>query len=129
MTEKKWLLLCQRHIKIQQAAKSMAGQRPVSFPALQPSGRPKWVWAPARKKRLAANGKPNALLAPALSKKGLLIHPFTLQRLIFISSGFHPSSFIEAVPYFCRSRSQWRRNVVGGSFRRSAALRILPYRS
>ena len=64
MTEKKWLLLCQRHIKIQQAAKSMAGQCLVSFPALQPSGRKKWVRAPARKKRLAANGKPNALLAP-----------------------------------------------------------------
>lgn len=63
MTEKKWLL-CQRHIKIQQAAESMAGQRPVSFHALQPSGRKKWVWAPARKKRLAARGKPNALLAP-----------------------------------------------------------------
>ena len=31
--------------------------------ALRPSGRPKWVRAPARKKRLAANGKPNALLA------------------------------------------------------------------
>ena len=42
----------------------MAGQRPVSFPALRPSGRPKWVRAPARKTRLAANGKPNALLAP-----------------------------------------------------------------
>ena len=34
MTEKKWLFLCHRHIKIQQAAESMAGQRPVSFPAL-----------------------------------------------------------------------------------------------
>ena len=30
MTEKKWLLLCQRHIKIQQAAESISGQRPVS---------------------------------------------------------------------------------------------------
>ena len=30
MTEKKCLLLCQRHIKIQQAAESMAGHRPVS---------------------------------------------------------------------------------------------------
>mgnify|MGYP001751986978 CR=1 FL=1 len=30
MTEGKWLLLCQRHSKIQQAAESIAGQRPVS---------------------------------------------------------------------------------------------------
>ncbi len=29
----------------------------------RPSGRPKWVRAPARKKRLVANGKPHALLA------------------------------------------------------------------
>ena len=69
MTEKKWLFLCQRHIKIQQAAESMAGQRPVSFPALRPSGRPKWVRAPARKRRLAANGKPNALLALPKGRK------------------------------------------------------------
>ena len=47
----------------------MAGQRPVSFPALRPSGRPKWVRAPARKRRLAANGKPNALLALPKGRK------------------------------------------------------------
>ena len=64
MTEGKWLLLCQRHSKIQQAAESIAGQRLVSLSALPPLGRLKWVRAPARKKRLAANGKPNALLAP-----------------------------------------------------------------
>ena len=69
MTEKKWLFLCHRHIKIQQAAESMAGQRPVSFPALRPSGRPKWVWASARKKHLAASGKPNALLALPKGRK------------------------------------------------------------
>ena len=65
MTEKKWCLLCLRHIKIQQAAESMAGPCPVSFSALRPSGRKKWVWASARKERLAASGKPNALLAPS----------------------------------------------------------------
>ena len=37
--------------------------------ALRPSGRPKWVRAPARKKRLAANGKPNALLALPKGRK------------------------------------------------------------
>ena len=47
----------------------MAVQRPVSLFALRPSGRPKWVWASARKKRLAASGKPNALLAPIWGRK------------------------------------------------------------
>ena len=37
--------------------------------ALRPSGRKKWVWAPARKKRLAASGKPNALLALPKGRK------------------------------------------------------------
>ena len=65
MTEKKWLLLCQRRIKIQQAAESpWPGSARFLLSALRPSGRLKWVRAPARKTRLAANGKPNALLAP-----------------------------------------------------------------
>ena len=38
---------------------------------LRPAGRKKWVWASARKTRLAASGKPNALLAPS---KGRDIH-------------------------------------------------------
>ena len=37
---------------------------PGFFPCVRPSGRKKWVWASARKRRLAASGKPNALLAP-----------------------------------------------------------------
>ena len=68
MTEKNNSSLLQ-HRKTQQAAESMTGQRPVSFPALRPSGRPKWVWASARKKRLAASGKPNALLALPKGRK------------------------------------------------------------
>ena len=83
MTEKKWCLLCLRHIKIQQAAESMAGPCPVSFSALRPSGRKKWVWASARKTRLAASGKPNALLAPS---KGRAIHlsPYLSEHAMLI---------------------------------------------
>ena len=41
MTEGKWLLLCQRHSKIQQAAESIAGQRPVSSLCPSALGPPK----------------------------------------------------------------------------------------
>ena len=80
----KRFLFCHRHIKIQQAAESMAGQRPVSFPALRPSGRPKWVWASARKKRLAASGKPNALLALSKGRKS--------------PPGYYANSILEFLP-------------------------------
>ena len=57
MTEKKWLLLCQRH------RNSGIGRMRLSSLCPLALGPKKWVWASARKKRLVANGKPNALLA------------------------------------------------------------------
>lgn len=71
----KWLLLCQQHIKIQQAAESMAGQHPVSISALRPLGRKKWVWAPARKKRLAALVASQTLCLPHPLVGKTCIHP------------------------------------------------------
>lgn len=75
---------------------------------LRPFSRPKWVRASARScaRRIAGRDACPCPCSPLLCPKKLFIYLFTLQRLIFISSGFHPSSFIEAVPYFCRSRSQ-----------------------
>ena len=106
------------------------------FPSLCPSARRprrKWVRASARIAGHPAAPSPTKSdrrsACPTCPKTGPLFHLSTLQRLIFISSDSHLSPFTEAVSYFCRSRSQWRRNVVGGSFSRSAALRILPYRS
>ena len=57
MTEKKWLLLCQRH------RNSGIGRMRISSLCPSALGPQKWVWASARKMRLAASGKPNALLA------------------------------------------------------------------
>lgn len=111
------------------------GQTGAVFPlsGLRPAGRAKWVRASARVAGHPAAPSPTKSdrrsACPTCPKTGPLFHLSTLQRLIFISSDSHLSPFTEAVSYFCRSRSQWRRNVVGGSFSRSAALRILPYRS
>ena len=111
------------------------GQTGAVFPlsALRPAGRSKWVRASARIAGHPAAPSPTTSdrrsACPTCPKTGPIFHLSTLQRLIFISSDSHLSPFTEAVSYFCRSRSQWRRNVVGGSFSRSAALRILPYRS
>ena len=71
--------------------------------AFRPTGRLKWVRASARNcsRRIAGRDA-----CPALSENVALIHLFTLQRLIFISSDFHHSPFTETVPYFCRSLSQ-----------------------
>ena len=78
MTEKKWLLLCQRH------RNSGIGRMRIS--SLCPSAlRPKkWVWASARKMRLAASGKPNALLALPKGRKS--------------PPGYYANSILEFLP-------------------------------
>ena len=48
MTEGKWILLCQRHIKIQLAQRLWPGSPRFLLSALRPSGRKKWVRASAR---------------------------------------------------------------------------------
>ena len=51
------------HFFVNAIAIPATGKATVLLSALRPSGLKKWVWAPARKTRLAACGKPNALLA------------------------------------------------------------------
>ena len=48
MTEGKWILLCQRHIKIQLAQRLWPGSPRFLLSALRPSGRKKWVRASAQ---------------------------------------------------------------------------------
>ena len=64
-----WSMAEKNGSSLSTAYQNPAGRResmavPFFLSALRSLGRKKWVWAPARKTRLAADGKPNALLAP-----------------------------------------------------------------
>ena len=67
---------------------------------LWPSGRPKWARASARNCGRRTAGRDACPCSPLLCPKKLFIYPFTLQRLIFISSGFSFLTLHRSGPIF-----------------------------